>query len=91
LYLGYLGWLWAQGKGEIIAERKKTVIDFLATGDPGGLCREGVAYWLVDEQFFSDYPAAATDLVWQNTKFIEAVSQGSSRTELRKILCPINP
>ena len=87
LYLGYTGWLWTQGKRKIIEDRQRAIKAFLETGEIGPLCDEGVRYWVVDDQFFRDYPVTVSQTVWQRTELMDAVHEGKLTTELRKLDC----
>lgn len=56
IYLGFTGWVWTQGGDAVIADRKTKINEFAYSGNTEKLCRDGVKYWLVNQQFFKEYP-----------------------------------
>jgi hypothetical protein len=62
IYLGFTGWLWTQGRGEVVALRQKKIQNFVFSGDVQTLCEDGVRYWLAEPAFYVNYPTAVIDL-----------------------------
>ncbi len=60
LFLGYPGWLWTQGNGYLINERKATANTFFATQDPRPLCSRGVRWLMWEPALLQTYPAAGS-------------------------------
>jgi hypothetical protein len=58
LYLGFGGWLWTHGKGELLRERQNAISEFLLLGNQQQLCAGAVKYIVWDRQFESAHPNA---------------------------------
>ena len=90
IYLGYHGWLWSHGYNELIQERLAAIRSFLRTGDAGQLCRAGVTYWLMDNDFASEFSAsrAANPAPWLATQSVFSYQDGNRSWDIRKLSCP---
>ncbi len=60
LFLGYPGWLWTQGNGSIITERKAAANTFFATRNPKPLCSRGVRWVMWEPALLQTYPDASS-------------------------------
>jgi hypothetical protein len=88
IFLGYPGWLWSQGKGHIVEERKEAATRYLTTGDPGIICPYGVEYVVWDRELTRTYPTANKDLVLRGARRVYAEKLEGGEREILRIECP---
>lgn len=58
IFLGFPGWLWTQGRGAVIEERKGVIERFFASQNPQEICNLGVKWVVWDPALFDTYPEA---------------------------------
>lgn len=58
IYMGFPGWLWTQGRGNLVDHRRTVVERFFASADPSELCGQGVGWLVWEPSLFDTYPAS---------------------------------
>ena len=89
IYLGYHGWLWSHGYNALVNSRMATIREFLRTGDAAKLCAVGVTYWLIDNDFASEFSANknANPAPWNSTQSVFSYQDGNRSWDIRKLNC----
>jgi len=58
LYMGFPGWLWTQGRGQLVSRRREIAERFFSSADPAELCAESVGWLIWEPSLFDAYPAS---------------------------------
>ncbi|MEM4409705.1 MAG: hypothetical protein QXI19_13285, partial [Candidatus Caldarchaeum sp.] len=88
IFLGYPGWLWSQGKRQIVEVRKEAATRYLSTGDPTAICPYGARYVVWDRELVRTYPTANKQHVLRSTTLVYAERHADGDREILKIDCP---
>lgn len=88
IYLGFNGWIWSQGRGDVILKRKQIGDEFFRTGNPTALCTSGIRWLMWESGVSNTYPAARLSRVDQlgSVEFSQA-TPGGQRLLIR-LSCP---
>lgn len=87
IYLGFPGWLWTQGRGEMIALRKERVRRFSETGNAQELCSDGVRYWLFEAAFVSTYTFDAREALLKNSNVVFEQASPTGPRQIIQLSC----
>ncbi len=88
IYLGFPGWLWSQGKNDLIKERRKRAWSFLVSGNTFWICEDGIRYVLWGSDLLRTYPRADYQRVMSRSKLVFSQNLRSEMREILEIKCP---
>lgn len=88
IYIGFSGWLWPQGKKDLIQLRKQRARSFLISGNSFFVCEDGLKYILWDSDLLKTYPGANHERVLSRSNVVFSQNPGSEKREILEIRCP---
>jgi len=79
LFLGFSGWLWTQGRGQMANERQDIARRLFENGNLAEICNKGVRWLMQEPPLFRNYPAAEFFDVTRigDVKFSQNISGGT--------------
>ncbi|MGH7889307.1 MAG: hypothetical protein ACRENF_02000, partial [Thermodesulfobacteriota bacterium] len=88
IYLGYPGWLWPQGKKDLIQARRGRALSFLLSGNSSLICEDGVKYIFWDGVLLKSYPNANYEKILSTSNVVFRQNTKSEKREILEIRCP---
>lgn len=87
IYLGYPGWLWPQGKKDLIQARRGRALSFLLSGNSSLICEDGVKYIFWDGALLKSYPNANYEKVLSTSNVVFRQNTKSEKREILEVRC----